>query len=34
MKNLAANEYVEFLKKKPNYPDRKKLEDYIAANKK
>ena len=34
MKNLAANEYAEFLKKKPNYPDRKKLEDYIAANKK
>ena len=34
MKNLAATEYEEFLKKKPNYPDRKKLEDYIAANKK
>ena len=34
MKNLAATEYAEFLKKKPNYPDRKKLEDYIAANKK
>ena len=34
MKDLAANEYAEFLKKKPNYPDRKKLEDYIAANKK
>ena len=33
-KNLAAIEYEEFLKKKPNYPDRKKLEDYIAANKK
>lgn len=34
MKNLAATEYEAFLKKKPNYPDRKKLEDYIAANKK
>jgi tetratricopeptide (TPR) repeat protein len=34
MKNLAATEYEEFLKKKPNYADRKKLEDYIAANKK
>src|SRR5688572_10660711 len=34
MKNLAATQYEEFLKKKPNYPDRKKLEDYIAANKK
>lgn len=33
-KELAAIEYEEFLKKKPNYPDRKKLEDYIAANKK
>jgi len=34
LKDKAALEYVEFLKKKPNYPDRKKLEDYIAANKK
>lgn len=33
-KDRAAIEYEEFLKKKPNYPDRKKLEDYIAANKK
>jgi len=33
-KELAAIEYEEFLKKKPNYPDRKKLEDYIGANKK
>jgi tetratricopeptide (TPR) repeat protein len=32
-KDRAAHEYEEFLKKKPNYPDRKKLEDYIAANK-
>ena len=34
MKDKAALEYAEFLKKKPNYPDRKKLEEYIAANKK
>ena len=30
----AAAEYEEFLKKKPDYPDRKKLEEYISANKK
>ncbi len=34
LKDRAAIEYEEFLKKKPNYPDRKKLEDYITANKK
>jgi len=34
MKDKAALEYEEFLKKKPNYPDSKKLRDYIAANKK
>lgn len=34
MKDKAAVEYQEFLKKKPNYSDRKKLEEYIAANKK
>ncbi len=34
LKDKAASEYEQFLKKKPNYPDRKKLEDYIAANKK
>jgi tetratricopeptide (TPR) repeat protein len=34
MKEKAATEYEEFLKKTPNYPDRKKLEQYIAANKK
>ena len=33
MKDKAANEYEEFLKKKPEYADRKKLEAYIAANK-
>lgn len=34
MKDKAALEYEEFLKKKPDYPDRKKLQDYISANKK
>ena len=34
LKDKAALEYEEFLKKKPNYPDRKKLEEYISANKK
>lgn len=34
MKDKAAIEYEEFLKKKPDYPDKKKLQDYIAANKK
>lgn len=34
MKDKAAIEYEEFLKKKPDYADRKKLEEYIAANKK
>lgn len=29
----AAAEYQAFLKKKPNYPERKKLEQYIANNK-
>jgi tetratricopeptide (TPR) repeat protein len=33
MKDKAAVEYEEFLKKKPYYPDRKKLEKYIAENK-
>lgn len=32
-KEKAAAEYEAFLKKKPDYPDRKKLEQYIAANK-
>src|SRR6266404_472443 len=30
MKDKAAVEYEEFLKKRPDYPDRKKLEEYIA----
>ena len=34
LKDKAAIEYEEFLKKKPDYPDSKKLRDYIAANKK
>jgi tetratricopeptide (TPR) repeat protein len=33
MKDKAAIEYEEFLKKKPDYQDRKKLEEYISANK-
>jgi tetratricopeptide (TPR) repeat protein len=33
-KQKAAREYEEFLKKKPDYPDRQKLEGYIKANKK
>lgn len=32
-KDRAAAEYEEFLKKQPDYPDRKKLEQYIDANK-
>lgn len=34
MKDKAANEYEQFLKKVPDYPDRKQLEKYIAENKK
>jgi tetratricopeptide (TPR) repeat protein len=34
MKDKAAAEYEEFLKKKPDYRERKKLEKYIAENKK
>ncbi len=33
MKDKAAIEYEEFLKKKPDYHDAKKLKDYIEANK-
>jgi tetratricopeptide (TPR) repeat protein len=33
LKDKAAIEYEEFLKKNPDYPDRKKLEEYISANK-
>ena len=34
MKDKAAAEYEAFLKQRPDYQDRKKLEDYISANKK
>jgi tetratricopeptide (TPR) repeat protein len=34
MKDKAAAEYEAFLKKQPDYQDRKKLEKYIAENKK
>ena len=34
LKDKAAVEFEEFLKKKPDYPDRKKLEQYITQNKK
>ena len=33
MKDKACTEYEQFLGKKPDYPHRKKLQDYIAANK-
>jgi tetratricopeptide (TPR) repeat protein len=34
MKDKAADEYEQFLKKKPDYSDREKLKEYILANKK
>ncbi|MBC7932640.1 MAG: tetratricopeptide repeat protein [Rubrivivax sp.] len=34
MKDRAAAEYEQFLSKKPDHPDRKKLEQYIKENKK
>jgi len=34
MKDKAASEYDSFLKKRPDYSDKKKLEKYIADNKK
>ena len=34
LKDKAAAEYSEFLKKRPDYAERKKLKAYIAANKK
>jgi len=34
MKSRAAEEFEAFLKKKPDYPDRKTLEEYISQNKK
>jgi tetratricopeptide (TPR) repeat protein len=34
LKDRAAAEYEAFLKQRPDYPDKKKLKEYIAANKK
>jgi Tfp pilus assembly protein PilF len=34
MKDKAAAEYEAFLKKRPDYQERRKLEEYISANKK
>lgn len=34
MKDKAAIEYEEYLKKNPDYPDRNKLKEYISTNKK
>lgn len=34
MKDKAAAEYEEFLKQRPDYQDRKQLEEYISTNKK
>ena len=34
LKDRAASEYEQFLKKKPDYKDRKTLEQYISVNKK
>jgi Flp pilus assembly protein TadD len=33
LKDKAASEYQDFLKKKPDYPAKKKLEEYIKQNK-
>ena len=32
LKDKAAHEYLEFLKQRPDYPERKRLEAYIEAN--
>ncbi|MEP6922118.1 MAG: tetratricopeptide repeat protein [bacterium] len=34
LKNLAALEYEKFLTKRPDYPEKKKLQRYISQNKK
>jgi tetratricopeptide (TPR) repeat protein len=34
LKDKAAAEYSEFLKQRPDYPEKKKLQAYITANKK
>lgn len=33
LKELAAGEYEKFLKKRPDYPEKKKLQKYVADNK-
>ncbi|HTG88092.1 MAG TPA: tetratricopeptide repeat protein, partial [Pyrinomonadaceae bacterium] len=33
MKDKAALEYEEYLKKNPEYPEKNKLKEYITANK-
>ena len=33
MKSKAAEEYIQFLAKRPDYPERKQLEQYVAENK-
>ena len=33
LKDKAAAEYSAFLKQKPDFPERKRLEAYISANK-
>jgi Tfp pilus assembly protein PilF len=32
-KNLAAGQYEQFLAKRPDYPEKKKLQEYIRQNK-
>jgi tetratricopeptide (TPR) repeat protein len=34
LKDKAAAEYEAFLKKRPDYPDKKRIKEYISANKK
>jgi tetratricopeptide (TPR) repeat protein len=34
LKDRAAAEYEQFIAKEPNYPERKKLEEYVRQNKK
>jgi len=33
LKDKAATEYSDFLKVRPDYPERKKLELFISSNK-
>ena len=32
LKQKAASEYAQFLKKRPNYPEKKRLQSYITQN--